>query len=39
MRAWVLGERIAGAGHSVQRTGAPFNERLERFLSAASASR
>ena len=28
---------IAGAGHSVQRTGAPFNERLERFLSAASA--
>jgi pimeloyl-ACP methyl ester carboxylesterase len=23
---------IAGAGHSVQRTGAPFNERLERFL-------
>ena len=24
---------IPGAGHSVQRTGAPFNERLEAFLS------
>jgi pimeloyl-ACP methyl ester carboxylesterase len=28
---------IPGAGHSVQRTGAPFNERLERFLTAAAA--
>lgn len=26
---------IAGAGHSVPRAGAPFNERLERFLSRA----
>jgi pimeloyl-ACP methyl ester carboxylesterase len=26
---------ITGAGHSVQRTGAPYNERLERFLRAA----
>ena len=26
---------IAGAGHSVQRTGAPFNERLETFLRSA----
>lgn len=26
---------LAGAGHSVQRTGAPFNERLEEFLLAA----
>jgi pimeloyl-ACP methyl ester carboxylesterase len=26
---------IAGAGHSVQRTGAPFNERLEAFLLSA----
>lgn len=26
---------IRGAGHGVQRTGEPFNERLERFLSAA----
>lgn len=26
---------IPGAGHSVQRLGAPFNERLEAFLSAA----
>jgi hypothetical protein len=25
---------IPGAGHSVQRTGAPFNERLEAFLDA-----
>ncbi len=38
----VLEERIgaervvlAGQGHGVQRTGAPFNERLERFLAAA----
>jgi pimeloyl-ACP methyl ester carboxylesterase len=28
---------IPGGGHSVQRTGAPFNERLERFLRAAEA--
>ncbi|MGH3031062.1 MAG: alpha/beta fold hydrolase [Gaiellaceae bacterium] len=28
---------IPGAGHSVQRTGAPFNERLEAFLLAAEA--
>ena len=28
---------IPGAGHSCQRTGAPFNERLERFLRAAEA--
>jgi pimeloyl-ACP methyl ester carboxylesterase len=28
---------IPGAGHSVQRTGAPFNERLERFLTSAAA--
>jgi pimeloyl-ACP methyl ester carboxylesterase len=28
---------IPGAGHSVQRTGTPFNERLERFLAAAAA--
>lgn len=28
---------IPGAGHSVQRTGAPFNERLEAFLNAAEA--
>lgn len=28
---------IPGAGHSVQRTGAPFNERLEAFLDAAEA--
>lgn len=40
----VLGERlgaeravIPGAGHSVQRTGPPFNERLEAFLRAAEA--
>ena len=26
---------IPGAGHSVQRTGAPFNERLETFLRSA----
>ena len=26
---------ISGAGHGVQRTGAPFNERLEAFLRAA----
>ena len=26
---------IAGQGHGAQRTGAPFNERLERFLAAA----
>jgi pimeloyl-ACP methyl ester carboxylesterase len=38
----VLAERIgaervvlAGQGHGVQRTGAPFNERLERFLASA----
>lgn len=38
----VLGERIGaervvipGQGHGVQRSGAPFNERLERFLAAA----
>jgi pimeloyl-ACP methyl ester carboxylesterase len=38
----VLAERIGaeravitGQGHGVQRTGAPFNERLERFLAAA----
>jgi hypothetical protein len=30
---------IAGAGHSVPRAGAPFNERLERFLTAAEAVR
>ena len=30
---------ITGAAHSVQMTGAPFNERLERFLSAAEAKR
>jgi pimeloyl-ACP methyl ester carboxylesterase len=29
---------ISGAGHSVPRTGAPFNERLERFLSEAEAA-
>jgi pimeloyl-ACP methyl ester carboxylesterase len=37
---WRLGaERavIPGAGHSVQRTGAPFNERLEAFLASAAA--
>jgi pimeloyl-ACP methyl ester carboxylesterase len=28
---------IPGAGHSVQRTGAPFNERVEAFLTAAAA--
>jgi pimeloyl-ACP methyl ester carboxylesterase len=28
---------IPGAGHSVQRTGAPFNERLEEFLRSAEA--
>ena len=28
---------IPGAGHSVQRTGAPFNERLEAFLTSAAA--
>jgi pimeloyl-ACP methyl ester carboxylesterase len=28
---------IPGAGHGVQRTGAPFNERLESFLTAAAA--
>jgi hypothetical protein len=26
---------VAGARHSVQRTGAPFNERLEAFLRSA----
>jgi pimeloyl-ACP methyl ester carboxylesterase len=31
------GSVILGAGHSVQRTGAPFNERLEAFLTAAAA--
>ena len=30
---------IPGAGHSVPRTGAPFNDRLEAFLSAAEAER
>jgi pimeloyl-ACP methyl ester carboxylesterase len=30
---------IPGAGHSVQRLGAPFNERLEGFLLAAEAQR
>ena len=30
---------IPGAGHSVQGVGAPFNERLETFLSAAEAAR
>ena len=30
---------IPGAGHSVQRTGAPFNERFEAFLRAAEAAR
>jgi hypothetical protein len=30
---------ITGAGHSVQMTGAPFNERLERFLSAVEANK
>ena len=29
---------ITGAGHSVQRTGAPFNERLEAFLRSAEGS-
>jgi hypothetical protein len=29
---------IPGAGHSVQRIGLPFNERLESFLSAAEAA-
>lgn len=29
---------ITGAGHSVQMTGTPFNERLEHFLSAAEAT-
>jgi pimeloyl-ACP methyl ester carboxylesterase len=29
---------IPGAGHSVQRTGAPFNERLEAFLLSAESS-
>ena len=28
---------IPGAGHSVQRTGGPFNERLEAFLTSAAA--
>lgn len=28
---------IPGAGHSVQRTGPPFNERLETVLTAAAA--
>ncbi len=28
---------IPGAGHSVQRTGAQFNEHLEAFLAAAAA--
>ena len=28
---------LAGQGHGVQRAGAPFNERLERFLKAAEA--
>ena len=28
---------IPGAGHSAQRTGAPFNDRLEAFLGAAEA--
>jgi pimeloyl-ACP methyl ester carboxylesterase len=30
---------IPGAGHSVQRTGTPFNERLEAFLRSAEAAR
>jgi pimeloyl-ACP methyl ester carboxylesterase len=30
---------IPGAGHSVPRTGAPFNDRLEAFLSSADAMR
>jgi pimeloyl-ACP methyl ester carboxylesterase len=30
---------ITGAGHTVQMTGAPFNERLERLLIAAEANR
>jgi pimeloyl-ACP methyl ester carboxylesterase len=30
---------LAGAGHSVQRLGAPFNERLEAFLRSAEAGR
>jgi pimeloyl-ACP methyl ester carboxylesterase len=30
---------IPGAGHAVQRTGEPFNERLERFLAAAERGR
>lgn len=30
---------IPGAGHSVPRTGAPFNDRLEAFLNAAEAAR
>jgi pimeloyl-ACP methyl ester carboxylesterase len=34
---WAQRAVIPGAGHSVQRTGAPFNERLEAFLTAAQA--
>jgi pimeloyl-ACP methyl ester carboxylesterase len=34
-RLWAERAVIAGAGHSVQRTGAPFNERLEAFLLSA----
>ncbi len=30
---------IPGAGHLVQRTGAPFNDRLEQFLVAATTTR
>ena len=30
---------IPGAGHSAQRAGAPFNDRLEDFLIAAEATR
>jgi pimeloyl-ACP methyl ester carboxylesterase len=37
LEQWLSAERavIPGAGHSVQRTGAPFNERLEEFLLSA----
>ncbi len=34
---WAQRAVIPGAGHSVQRTGAPFNERLEEFLTMAEA--
>lgn len=39
LEAGLAAERavIAGAQHNVQRTGAPFNERLEEFLTSAEA--